>query len=147
MLLMIFLSMPTPHEYLIPSFILCGSALKSWLRNASAVTATVQLCSATLGMCWGCLWTCALGGARYNSHSSLDRLGLDGIILLFLRRFWAVRCMQHGLFWKALYWPMSEACLFLLFILKLLVFVWSIFVECVWKHRKKHCEGRKFSQK
>lgn len=29
LLLMIFLGTPTPHEYLIPSFILCGSALNS----------------------------------------------------------------------------------------------------------------------
>lgn len=111
LLLMIFLGMPTPHEYLILSFIPCGSALKSWLRNAIAVAATVQLCSTTLGMWWGCLWTCALGGLDITLILVWTGWVWVGDFFFLRRRFWAVRCRQWavrcrqcGLFWKALYW-------------------------------------------
>lgn len=59
-----YLGMPTPHGLLIPCVILSESALNSWSGNASAMAATIELCSTTLWMWYGCLGTCALGGAR-----------------------------------------------------------------------------------
>lgn len=154
-LLVIFLSMPTPQwpPHLSPCFILCGSALNSWAENARVISATIQLCNMTLRMWCGCLRTSALGGSRCNSLSSLDSIGLGLMVLVFL-----VLCFKEGdlrlsnrgcvaylekLFigtyvWSRLVYTIP---------LKLLVFDWRVFVECIRECWRKYCEGEKFSQK
>ena len=83
--LLMILGMPGPHGHFIPRFILHWSALNSWSGNASAIAAIIYLHGTTVGMWYRCWWNSALGGARCNSHFSVDNIGL-------VLCFWVVVC-------------------------------------------------------